>query len=58
MGLTAPVGRARQLRDAETDQLVQRYLKVRNMREVAREFRLSRTTVAKLLAKRGIDTSR
>lgn len=58
MGLTAPVGRARQLRDAETDQLVQRYLEVRNMRQVAREFRMSRTTVAKLLAERKIDTSR
>jgi AraC-like DNA-binding protein len=50
--------RARQLRDAEKDQLVQRYLEVRKMREVAREFRLSRTTVAKLLADHGIDTSR
>ncbi len=28
------------------------------MRQVAREFRMSRTTVAKLLAERGIDTSR
>lgn len=36
---------------------MQRYLEVRNMREVAREFRMSRTTVAKLLAERGIDTS-
>lgn len=54
----APVRRARQLRDAETDQLVRRYLEVRNMREVAREFRMSRTTVAKLLAERGVDTSR
>jgi len=58
MGLTAPVGRARQLRDAETDQLVQRYLEVRNMREIAREFRMSRTTMAKLLTERGIDTSK
>lgn len=37
---------------------MQHYLDVRNMREVAREFRVSRTTVAKLLAERGIDTSR
>ena len=28
------------------------------MREVAREFRMSRTTVAKFLAEQGIDTSR
>ena len=56
--LSAPVGRARQLRDAETDQLVRRYLEVRNMREVARESRMSRTTVAKLLSERGIETSR
>ena len=54
----APVRRARQLRAAQTDQLVQRYLEVRYMREVAREFRMSRTTVAKLLTERGIDTSR
>ncbi len=53
----APGRRARQLRHAETEQLVQRYLEVRNMREVAREFRVSRTTVAKLLDERGIDTS-
>lgn len=52
-----PVGRARQLRVVEADQLVQRYLEVRNMREVAREYRISRTTVAKLLMERGIDTS-
>lgn len=37
---------------------MQHYLDVRNMREVAREFRVSRTTVAKLLSERGIDTSR
>lgn len=57
-GLSAAAGRARQLRDNETNQLVRRYLVVRNMREVAREFRLSRTTVAKLLEERGIETSR
>jgi hypothetical protein len=57
-GPRAPVARARQLRAAETDQLVRRYLEVRNMRQVAREFRMSRTTVAKLLTERGIDTSR
>lgn len=52
------MGRARQLRAAEADQLVRRYLEVRNMRQVAREYRMSRTTVAKLLTERGIDTSR
>jgi hypothetical protein len=34
------------------------YREVRNMRQVAREFRMSRTTVAKHLANRGVDTSR
>jgi len=56
--LGVPARRARQLRDAETDQLVQRYLEVRNMRQAAREFGISRTTVAKLLTERGVDTSR
>ena len=51
------VGSARQLRDAELELLVSRYLEIRNMRQVARELRVSRTTVAKLLAERGIDTS-
>lgn len=37
---------------------MRRYLEVRNIREIAREFRMSRTTVAKLLAERGVDTSR
>lgn len=50
-------GRARQLRDAEIDTLVCRYREIRNMRQVAREFRMSRLTVAKLLEERGIDTS-
>ncbi|MDH6424196.1 DNA-binding CsgD family transcriptional regulator [Aurantimicrobium minutum] len=49
---------ARQLREREVDQLVARYLDVRNMRQVAREWQISRTTVAKHLADRGIDTSR
>ena len=53
-----PVRSARQLREREVDQLVARYREIRNMREVAREFRMSRTTVAKHLADRGIDTSR
>ncbi|RZT62156.1 hypothetical protein EV140_0671 [Microcella alkaliphila] len=54
----APVTRARQLRAAETDELVRLYLEVRNVREVARQFRISRTTVTKLLAQRGVDTDR
>lgn len=58
VGPVAPAGRARRFRAAQTTQVVERYLQVRNMREVAREFRVSRATVAKLLAKRGIDTSR
>lgn len=55
---SAPARRARQLRDVETDQLMRRYAEVRNMRQVAREFGMSRTTVAKLLSERGIETSR
>lgn len=50
--------RAKQLRDNELDLLVARYKECRNMRVVAREFRMSRDTVAKHLASRGIDTSR
>lgn len=50
--------RARQLRAREIDQDVDRYLAVRNMRTVAREFQLSRTTVARILTERGIDASR
>lgn len=52
-----PVRSARQLREHEIDVLVARYCEVRNMRQVAREFRMSRTTVAKHLANRGIDAS-
>jgi hypothetical protein len=40
------------------DALVARYREIRNMRQLAREFRMSRTTVAKHLADRGIDTSK
>lgn len=53
-----PVRPARQLREREIDQLVARYREIRNMREVAREFQMSRTTVAKHLADRGVDASR
>lgn len=55
---TGASGRAKQLRDKEVDLLVARYRECRNMRVVAREFRMSRETVAKHLASRGIDTSR
>jgi AraC-like DNA-binding protein len=48
---------ARQLREREVDELVARYRDVRNIRQVAREFKMSRTTVAKHLADRGIDSS-
>lgn len=46
-----------QLRQHEVDRLVTRYFEVRNIRQVAREWRISRTTVAKHLAERGIETS-
>jgi len=49
---------AKQLRDHEIERLVARYRETRNMRQVAREFRMSRTTIAKHLATHGIDTSR
>lgn len=48
---------ARQLREKELEQLVERYLEIRNMRQIAREMRVSRTTVAKVLTARGVDTS-
>lgn len=54
----APVRRAKQLREREIDELVSRYRETNNMRQVARELRMSRTTVAKHLASRGIDTAR
>ena len=38
--------------------VVARYLAIRNMRTVAREFRISRTTVARILTEHGIDPSR
>mgnify|MGYP002336032948 CR=1 FL=1 len=49
---------ARQLRDIEIDGLTARYLEVHKLGQVAREFRVSRTTVAKHLTDRGIETSR
>ncbi|GEM_PF-2390748 len=48
---------ARQLRSVEVRLLVARYLETGNMRQVARELGISRTTVAKKLAEQGIDTS-
>lgn len=49
---------ARQLRSAEIDKLVDRYRLVRNVKQVAREFGISRATAAKHLADRGVETSR
>jgi len=43
-----------QLRPDEVDRLVARYNETKNMRLVAREFRISRTTVREHLRKRGI----
>jgi DNA invertase Pin-like site-specific DNA recombinase len=48
---------ARQLRSVEVRRLVARYLETGNLRQVARELGISRTTVAKELAAQGIDTS-
>lgn len=50
--------RARQLRASENELVVGRYLAVRNIRTVAGEFQISRTTVARVLAEHGIDASR
>lgn len=50
--------RARQLRAAEAQQLVDHYMTVRNIRTVARDLGLSRTTVTRILTERGVDTSR
>lgn len=38
--------------------LEQRYLEVRSIRQIALEFGISRTTVAKQLSARGVDTFR
>lgn len=53
-----PLKRARQLRANETELLIAHYLAVRNIRTVAREFQVSRTTVARILTEHGIDASR
>ena len=54
----APRRRARQLRAHEAELVVTRYLAVRNIRTVATEFQVSRTTVARILTKHGVDASR
>lgn len=54
----ATLRRARQLRSDETELIATRYLAVRNIRTVAKEFQVSRTTVARILTERGIDASR
>lgn len=54
----APRRRARQLRADQAELVVTRYLAVRNIRTVAKEFQVSRTTVARILTKRGVDASR
>lgn len=50
--------RARQLRSEEVQLLIARYLAIRNIRAVARELHISRTTVARILTEHGIDASR
>lgn len=54
----APTKRARRLSSTEIDELVARYHQLRNIRAVARELSLSRTTVAKHLNDRGVETSK
>jgi len=54
----ATLRRARQLRASETELLITHYLAVRNIRTLAREFQVSRTTVARILTEHGIDASR
>lgn len=47
-----------QLTSTEVDEIVARYKVTRNIRQVARDLGRSRTTVAKHLSSRGIDTSK
>ena len=54
----APSRRARHLRADEAELLVTRYLAAPNVRAVAREFQISRTTVARILTEHGVDASR
>lgn len=53
-----PRRRARQLRADEAVAVVDRYRELRNMRNVASEFQLSRTTVARMIKDHGVDASR
>jgi hypothetical protein len=50
--------RARQLRAVEVDTLVARYEEVGSVNAIAHEYQVTRQTVAKLLAERGIETIR
>lgn len=50
--------RARQLRADEAQRLVDHYLATRNIRTVARDLGLSRTTVTRILTEHGVSTSR
>jgi DNA-binding CsgD family transcriptional regulator len=52
------VNRARRLRPSEIDALVERYEATRSVKAVAREFNITRQTVGKHLAERGIETVR
>lgn len=54
---TTHLRKVKKLRERDIDTLVARYHETRNIRQVAREFELSRTTVAKHLGERGVDTS-
>lgn len=46
------------MRADEAKAVAERYLVVRNVRAVAAEFRISRTTVSRILTVHGIDASR
>ena len=54
----APRRRARQLRAGEVDLVIARYFEIRSIRTVARDFQVSRTTIARILTENGIDASR
>lgn len=53
-----PRRRARQLRTHEAKAVVGRYREVRNIRTVAAELQLSRSTVARILNEHGVDATR
>ena len=53
-----PRRRARQLRTHEAEAVVGRYREVRNIRTVAAELQLSRSTVARILSEHGVDATR